>query len=135
MLKFYRYRNDKKHYVLVSSVDRQYFFHESFTPAAPATDTPAQANPSMQPVNIRVPAYEQTLAAHAGDVLADVLEQGQLPIIIACRSGICGSCKCKVNHGKVSSTSQSPLTTEEIEQGYVLACSSTIESDLDIQIG
>ncbi|WP_414826173.1 2Fe-2S iron-sulfur cluster-binding protein [Vibrio campbellii] len=50
-------------------------------------------------------------------------------------NGICGSCKCKVRKGSVSSTSLETLTPEEIEQGYVLACSSTIESDLEVQIG
>lgn len=70
-----------------------------------------------------------------GQVLADVLEGAGLPLIVACRSGICGSCKCKVRQGNVSSTSLETLTPEEIEQGYVLACSSTIEADLEVQIG
>ncbi|ELA6717469.1 hybrid-cluster NAD(P)-dependent oxidoreductase, partial [Vibrio parahaemolyticus] len=43
--------------------------------------------------------------------------------------------KCKVRQGSVSSTSLETLTPEEIEQGYVLACSSTIEADLELQIG
>lgn len=132
-----QFMQDVQSYLMALDFDMQYFFHESFTPTPPTTDAPTQVSQSqsVQPVNIRVPAYEKTLQAHAGDVLADVLEQAQLPIVMACRSGICGSCQCKVNQGQVSSTSQGPLTAEEIEQGYVLACSSTIESDLDIQIG
>ena len=82
-----------------------------------------------------VPDFAQTIDAQKGQVLADVLEVAGLPLIVACRSGICGSCKCKVRTGSVSSTSLETLTPEEIEQGYVLACSSTIESDLEVQIG
>ncbi|MEF1280065.1 2Fe-2S iron-sulfur cluster-binding protein, partial [Vibrio fortis] len=49
--------------------------------------------------------------------------------------GICGSCKCKVTKGSVSSSSQETLTPEEIEQGYVLACSSIIDSELEVELG
>ncbi|WP_211916398.1 hybrid-cluster NAD(P)-dependent oxidoreductase [Vibrio sp. B1REV9] len=106
------------------------FYQESFTP----TDT-KEADISNESAQIFVPDFAKTLDAHQGEVLADALENAGLPLIIACRSGICGSCKCKVSKGSVSSTSYETLTPEEIEQGYVLACSSTIESDLEVQIG
>ena len=119
------------------SFDMTQFHHESFTPSdtfkLPETDTLPQNDQTE--VSITLPAYQQTLTTQSGQLLADVLEEAGLPIIIACRSGICGSCKCKVHHGEVISSSQAPLTSEEIEQGYVLACSSTIVSDLDLKIG
>jgi NADH oxidoreductase Hcr len=34
----------------------------------------------------------------------------------------------------VESSSQETLTAEEIEQGYVLACSSTIQSDVEVEL-
>ncbi|WP_440871627.1 FAD-binding oxidoreductase [Vibrio diabolicus] len=110
--------------------DMTNFYQESFTPA-----TGAETSVSDEVIRVSVPDFAQTIDAQKGQVLADVLEGAGLPLIVACRSGICGSCKCKVRQGNVSSTSLETLTPEEIEQGYVLACSSTIEADLEVQIG
>lgn len=110
--------------------DMANFYQESFTPVA--TEPSAVSD---ETASVSVPDFAQTINAQKGQVLADVLEGAGLPLIVACRSGICGSCKCKVRKGSVSSTCLETLTQEEIEQGYVLACSSTIEADLEVQIG
>lgn len=67
--------------------------------------------------------------------MADVLEGAGLPLIVACRSGLCGSCKCQAHHGSVISSSQETLSAQEIEHGFGLACSSQIESDLEVTLG
>lgn len=121
---------DVQGYLSELGFDMGNFYQESFTPVA---SEPSEV--SSESASIYVPGFAQTIKAQKGEVLADALENADLPLIVACRSGICGSCKCKVNKGDVSSTSHETLTPEEIEQGYVLACSSTIESDLEVQIG
>lgn len=126
---------DVKQYLEQSGFDMQRFYQESFTPA----ESEPQQNESEgvtqnSVVQIALPAFDKTLEAAAGSNLADVMEQAGLPVIIACRSGICGSCKCKVTSGNVDSSSQSPLTEDEIAQGYVLACSSTLNSDIAIEL-
>lgn len=130
-----RFMQDVQRYLETLAFDMRDFHHESFTPSAPDCANVDSDSASSSSVTVNVAALGQQVETSAGQLLADVLEQAQLPIIIACRSGICGSCKCKVNHGKVTSTSQGPLTGPEIEQGYVLACSSSIDTDLDIDIG
>lgn len=74
----------------------------------------------------RVLSSEQTLL--------DGIEAEGLPIIAACRSGVCGACKCKVVEGEVDSSSQMTLTAEEIAAGYVLACSSKLTSDVTLEL-
>lgn len=64
----------------------------------------------------------------------DGIEAEGLPIIAACRSGVCGACKCKVVEGEVESTSQMALTPDEIAQGYVLACSTKLKSDATLEL-
>ncbi|CAH0539648.1 hybrid-cluster NAD(P)-dependent oxidoreductase [Vibrio marisflavi] len=124
---------DVKSYLQQLSVDMSLFHQESFTPA---TNEPEQSDTdSKSTYTVSVPKFGANLSAGENSLLADSLEQAGLPIILACRSGICGSCKCKVNKGKVTSSSQSPLTESEINNGYVLACSSTIESDVEIELG
>jgi len=48
--------------------------------------------------------------------------------------GTCGKCRVIVEKGVVEQRPTSKLTTEEIEQGYVLACLSTIKSDLEVRV-
>ncbi len=122
------------------------FYQESFTPANPNTDSLANSNTASEEsqaeasadsngaVKVFVPAFGAEVEAEAGTPLADSLEKAGVPIIIACRSGICGSCKCKVTKGSVESSSQETLTPEQIEQGYVLVCSSTIQSDVEVEL-
>ena len=83
---------------------------------------------------IDVPAFGKSAEILAGESLLDVMEREGLPIIGACRTGVCGSCKCKVESGEVASSSSMPLTPDEIEAGYVLACSSTAKADLVIAL-
>ncbi len=59
----------------------------------------------------------------------------QTPVIAACRSGICGSCKCKVEQGEFTRTSTQTLSEQDLAEGYVLACSCQIESDLHVVLG
>jgi NADH oxidoreductase Hcr len=125
-----QFMQDVQSYLVEFGFDLANFYQESFTPAENQT-----LEVSDEAASVSIPDFAQTIDAKKGQVLADVLEGAGLPLIVACRSGICGSCKCKVGKGSVSSTSQETLTPEEIAQGYVLACSSTIDSDLEVQIG
>lgn len=85
--------------------------------------------------NLHVPAFDKTTEIAVGELLLDVLEREGLPIIGACRTGVCGSCKCKVVDGEVETTSAIPLTPEEVAAGYVLACSSRANSHLALELG
>ncbi len=84
---------------------------------------------------MRVPAFGVTTTILDGQPLIEIMEAEGLPIIAACRSGICGSCKCKVTAGEVERTSTETLTPEEVEAGYVLACSALARGDVEIELG
>ena len=45
-----------------------------------------------------------------------IAEREGLPIIGACRTGVCGSCKCKVVDGEFETASTTPLTAEEKQE-------------------
>lgn len=54
-----------------------------------------------------------------------------------CRVGVCGSCKTRVLKGRVSpmvDLALSPLSNEEIENGYVLACQAKVRAPLAIAV-
>jgi uncharacterized 2Fe-2S/4Fe-4S cluster protein (DUF4445 family) len=48
--------------------------------------------------------------------------------------GVCGRCKVLVRNGQVVSDPTGRLTREEIGQGYVLACRSTVVGDVTIEV-
>ncbi|GIC76745.1 hybrid-cluster NAD(P)-dependent oxidoreductase [Moritella sp. F3] len=118
-----------------SDFDMANFFQESFTPAA---DNKLQDNitsgASAASVMLYVPDFAVEKEVAQGSSLLELLENNGVPIIGACRAGVCGSCKCKVTSGEVKSTSSETLTAAEIEQGVVLACSSTVEGDVTVAL-
>ncbi|ROS05410.1 NADH oxidoreductase Hcr [Sinobacterium caligoides] len=115
-----------------AAYDMSQFYQESFTPAA--NDSQRGNSDADTLVQISVPKLKLKLAANAGSTLLTALEDNEVPIIAACRSGVCGSCKCKITAGEVVSTSQGALSNEEVAQGFVLACSSTLMSDTEIEL-
>ncbi|MBU2495710.1 MAG: ASKHA domain-containing protein [Candidatus Omnitrophota bacterium] len=48
--------------------------------------------------------------------------------------GVCGRCKVIAKKGEVKSEPSGRLTKEELKQGYVLACRSTVHSDAEIEV-
>lgn len=91
-------------------------------------------NSSTDPSGFMLSIGERSRALSAEQTLLDGIEAEGLPIIAACRSGVCGACKCKVVDGEVESSSQMALTPDEIAQGYVLACSSKLKSDVTLEL-
>ena len=83
-----------------------------------------------------MPAFGVDAEIAAGELLLDALEGAGVPIVGACRTGVCGSCKCKVegDAGVVTSTSTVPLTADEIAAGVVLACSTTVNGEVSVSL-
>jgi len=48
--------------------------------------------------------------------------------------GLCGKCRVIIKKGEVLSVPTSLLTREEIRRGYVLACQTKVEGDLEVEI-
>ncbi|KAE9529433.1 NADH oxidoreductase [Testudinibacter aquarius] len=76
---------------------------------------------------------EQTVSVPFGISLLSALEENNIPVIAACRTGICGSCKTKVLQGEYETSTTGPLTPQEIEQGYVLACRCQIKGNMQVE--
>ena len=68
------------------------------------------------------------LKNNKGRLLQDLLEQGY-PMPYSCKSGICGTCRCRVEEGEVELLENEYLTENEEKSGYILACMSVVLSD------
>ena len=126
-----QFMQDMKTNVENLGLDMAHFFQESFTSIEAEVSNTEDASGVVQ---FEVPTFGVSKEIDKGATLADVLEESGVPIIIACRSGMCGSCKCKIEKGEVSRTSTETLSEEDIAQGYTLACSSQVQSDVEVSL-
>lgn len=115
------------------------FFQESFESPTLVANPEQGIEPSPQgelaQYKVQLPAFNKSAMVNSGDLLLDALEEQGLPIIAACRSGVCGSCKCKVTQGKADASGQLVLPEAEREAGFVLACSTKVEDNLTVELG
>jgi len=120
--------------------DMTQLYHESFATAVKEAQSRVkqaemlsaeQVNSSL---SFMLSIGDNKRALTAEQTLLDGIEAEGLPIIAACRSGVCGACKCKVLQGETESTSNMTLTPTDLEAGYVLACSTRLKSDVTLSL-
>ncbi|MBS1186645.1 MAG: oxidoreductase FAD/NAD(P)-binding domain protein [Burkholderiaceae bacterium] len=118
-----------EHWFAASGLPADALSKESFTPAELP---PAETSGAV--FQLTVPSFGKTAAIADGQTLLEIMEAEELPIIGACRSGVCGSCKCKVIEGEVERISTETLTPDDIAAGYALACSTRAHSDVMVEL-
>lgn len=81
-----------------------------------------------------LPDQQSTTIDETESILQAVKAAG-IPLKTSCGGGgTCGQCRVLLRKGRVKSPESGPLTGEEKEQGYILACRSYPESDLVLEI-
>jgi len=89
----------------------------------------------MAPYQVRFAPIDKTVTVGAGTTLLEAAAEAGISIDSVCGGdGICGRCKMIVREGTVGGDVSGLLTREEIRQGMVLACQTTVESDLVVDI-
>ena len=125
-----------KSMIEASSFEMKNFHQESFTGAvkSDAVLSKANADTANNSAVFMLTIDDKAIKLAADKTLLDGIESEGLPIIAACRSGVCGACKCQVTSGTTESSSTMTLTAEEIAAGYVLACSTKVTSDVTLKM-
>jgi uncharacterized 2Fe-2S/4Fe-4S cluster protein (DUF4445 family) len=78
---------------------------------------------------------QTSVSVPSGTLVADAAKMVKLEIGQPCGGqGRCGRCAVQVRSGDIHRRSTVRLSAVDIEQGYALACQSTIEGDLDVLI-
>lgn len=94
-------------------------------------------NEDIYPVEVSLPGIENieveflyngewtktTLDSNKNKILQSLSEK-HINLPFSCKSGICGSCECKLVKGKVELLENEYLTEKEEEKGHILACMS-----------
>ncbi|MFC1713475.1 ASKHA domain-containing protein [Candidatus Poribacteria bacterium] len=80
------------------------------------------------------PENIQTVAEE-GDNLLDLAKQADIQLTSSCGgNGMCGKCKVIIRKGDVHTEQTSFIDQRERELGYVLACLTVVQSDLEVEI-
>lgn len=119
------YMKNAQQFAANLGVPAEHFFMERFSTEPEVID-----NEDVLTLKIRQRLVD--FKVPVGISLLSALEQNKQPVIAACRAGVCGSCKTKVLSGNYTTTSTMTLTEAEIAEGYVLACSCQLQSDIEI---
>ncbi len=80
---------------------------------------------------------EKSVEVEPGTNLMEAADKAAIHINSLCGGeGVCGRCKVKVTNGKILADkhSISILSKEEITEGYVLACQTRVDSDMEVFI-
>jgi uncharacterized 2Fe-2S/4Fe-4S cluster protein (DUF4445 family) len=80
---------------------------------------------------------ETSVEVEPGTTIMEAADKAAIHINSLCGGeGVCGRCKVKVTNGKILADkhSISMLSKEEITEGYVLACQTRIDSDMEVFI-
>lgn len=67
---------------------------------------------------------ENRVSVLANETVLDALIRADISVPYSCRSGICGTCKCRLRSGQVTMINPQALTDQQISDGYVLLCQS-----------
>ena len=85
--------------------------------------------------NVLFAPEDVTIEVTEGDNLLSAAIQAGVHINASCGGkGVCGTCKVKIEKGKVKSPFTDKISGEEYRQGIRLACQSTVLSDLVVTI-
>lgn len=79
---------------------------------------------------------EETITVEAGDTILGAAERARISLPYGCLYGSCGTCIARVLEGEVVHLEPPRgLKEEGREQGFVLACIATPESDCRLRVG
>lgn len=70
--------------------------------------------------------------AAGGESLLDLAAAAGVPIAHACRTGHCGECKVQRLRGEAAMARSDALSADELAAGYLLACVSAADGDLEL---
>ncbi|MCZ2722582.1 hybrid-cluster NAD(P)-dependent oxidoreductase [Marinomonas sp. 15G1-11] len=122
--------------------DMSHYHEESFgaTPVADVAQAEKHAEMAeiqdQQPkdlVSLRFADSDQVIEVDRGSNINEAAAEAGVNISKACGIGICGACRVKVISGEFEMLQGGGISDEEIAEGYILTCCSSIQSDLVIE--
>lgn len=78
----------------------------------------------------------QAVTVKPGETLLQAALEAGIAFPYSCRVGGCASCKCRLASGRVKELTETTylLSDQELDDGYILACQSVPQSDLEVAV-
>jgi 3-ketosteroid 9alpha-monooxygenase subunit B len=89
------------------------------TAAVPAADVEAAAGSALE---VLLDGTAHSITAGTGETLLESMLRAGLQAPHSCRTGSCGACMCKVEKGEVKLRGNNVLDSEDLAEGWTLAC-------------
>lgn len=93
----------------------------------------AKEKPVNKKLNIHFETWDKLYKADNQKTILEHGEDAGLILPYSCRAGMCGRCKAKLISGEVIQSATDGLTTQQIQEGYILCCSSIPQTDVIIK--
>jgi ferredoxin-NADP reductase/DMSO/TMAO reductase YedYZ heme-binding membrane subunit len=111
---------------------------ESFTPAgAVAKDNAARPADKMADgaaVTVTFKQSGRSAPLRANQTVLEAAEAAGVSIDYQCRSGICGTCRCRLLSGRVTMPMRDALSDADEADGYILTCQAHADEDVTLDV-
>lgn len=91
---------------------------------------PIKATKINKKPNINFSSWNKEVIGNNKKTILEQSEDAGLILPYSCRGGMCGRCIIKLDSGEVEQLSTDGLSVQDIENGYVLACSAIPKSNI-----
>ncbi|MDK2586449.1 corrinoid activation/regeneration protein AcsV [Romboutsia sedimentorum] len=86
-------------------------------------------------IKVNFKSHNKEIYCNKGDNLLEVARNSNIFIDAPCNGSVsCGKCKVKLLKGNVDSEKTLHIKDDEWEQGYILACNTTVIEDIEIEV-
>jgi glycine betaine catabolism B len=109
------------------------FHTESYGPAPTGAAKPATA-PTPGAPQYALTVGARTIGVAAGETILQAASRQGLVIPCGCGQGMCGTCMVRKTSGDVEMRHQGGISPEDETRGYILACSTRLLSDTEIEM-
>lgn len=112
--------------------DAARFRVEHYAAVAPAFQPSADPGPAE---GYTITFADRSFPARSSETILQAAVRANVVIPCGCGGGLCGTCRVRLDAGRVEMRHQGGLLPEEEAQGWILACSSRPRSDLALAPG
>jgi ring-1,2-phenylacetyl-CoA epoxidase subunit PaaE len=118
---------ETKEAFLAKKIDPKHIHFELFTPSGQIKILPPRTHGAhsdeISKVNIRVDGINSCLEVYyEGESILEAALRNGADLPYACKSGVCTTCRAKLENGEVYMDVNYGLEPEEIENGFILSC-------------
>ncbi len=96
--------------------------YELFTASTSNEDVITELSDGKSEITVLLDDEESTFTMEKTDTLLAASLRNQLDAPYSCQGGVCSSCIAKVTEGKAVMSKNAILSTEELEEGFILTC-------------